>query len=171
MNCVSVVIHLSRTDTKRFKSVGKDVVIMAKKVAKSVKSVKATPVKAAPVKKAAVKKTVVKKAAAKKVAKADDEKKVIFLVNIRIAAEDKIRLQKAAAKMGQTFQKFAAAALKNRYEGNPPEKTIARKRCNDLDAVITCRMTPAQKRKVKSAAKAEGASLSAYILATVFGQY
>lgn len=127
---------------------------------------------AAPSAKKAVKKTVkkvVKKTAAKKAV--EEKKPAIFLVNIRIAAEDKIRLQKAAAKAGKTFQKFAAAALENRYAGNPPAKAIARKRCNDLDAVITCRMTPAQKRKVKAAAKAEGDSLSAFILSTLFGQY
>ena len=154
----------------------KGMIVMAVSKKKAVKTAKssATPVteRKTAVKKAvktAVKKTA--KPAAKKTAASDDKKNVIYLVNIRIAAEDKIRLQKTAAKAGQTFQKFAAEAMQNRYDGNAPAKKIVRKRNNDLDAVITCRMTAAQKRKVKTAAKAANTSISAYILETVFGQY
>ena len=90
---------------------------------------------------------------------------------MRIGAEDKARIQKEAEKAGKTFQQFALEAVCRRLAGQAPLKKVPRKQLEGFDAVITCRFTAAQKKKVIAAAKAGKMTVSALVLGAVFGKY
>ena len=94
-----------------------------------------------------------------------------YLCNMRIGAADKIAIQKAAAKAGMTFQQFAIEAAERRIRGESPQKLIRRKQLKNFDAVITCRFTDQQRKRIRKAARAERTTITNYLLGAMFGDY
>ena len=94
-----------------------------------------------------------------------------FLCNMRIGSVDKLGIQKAVKKEGTTFQQFALKAVERRLNGEPPLKRLRRKQLENFDAVITCRFTESQRRRVHRAAKLERVSITDFVLGAIFGDY
>lgn len=104
-------------------------------------------------------------------AQPEDPKDKTFLFNMRVGSEDKKCIQEEVEKEGMTFQDYAVKAVRLRLMGKPPIKVFSRKQYSDLNAVITCRFTAGQKRRIKAAARVTGMSASAFVLGAIFGSY
>lgn len=154
-------IELAPTNGKKDRKIGKPV---------------KTPVKKSPantVEKTTPEKRTPDKTTPKKTTPQTTVLKTIAILSMKITVKDRMKINKAAAKVGLTQNAFIIARLKEERQSNPDEvaapNKLKRTKQNAIkDSQLLVRLSPSEKKKVQRCAKKSGLTMSEYVYNILF---